>query len=292
MPARSRGLPWVLALGLLAAPARGQSVRVVISADTRPYREAWEGFREELGDASLAVAGTPGADEAPRAARVVVVFGAKAALQDYRGRAPVIEVMSPSTSFDPAQRGRLVRVGMAPAPEELMSRLKLLQPELKRLAIVWRSSFYGAEYLPLVQEAGARLGVAVESVEMANDEDIPLLLRSLAGRVDALWLPPDPLLISEDNFRSFRLFARANRVPLYAPMSGLVERGATASVGVSFRSIGREAARAARRTLDGRAPARLNFPGPVETTLSLSAAERTGLKIGDAARSAVERTLP
>ncbi|MBI3564914.1 MAG: hypothetical protein HY079_06950 [Elusimicrobia bacterium] len=257
-----------------SAPAAAQ-VSAVLSSDARPYQEAWEGFREAAGpDATRSFAGD---GPPPGGARVIVAFGAKAALRSYDGPARVIVAMAPSVAARRSGRADAVRVCMTPDPQALLARMKALQPGLKRLGVVWKSDFYGEEYLPLLRAAGQAAGVKIDSYPLAEEDAIPDQLRGLVGAVDSLWLPPDPLVINERNFLLFRDFALANRIPLYVPVDGLAERGATAAIGVSFRSIGRAAGVAAKKLLAGEEPGTLVFPSPVESALNLKAAAAAGL---------------
>ena len=285
----------VLAAAILdtPAPASDQSIRAVLSADTLPYQEAWNGFREELGDsAAMSVAGAPGADETFDSARVIVAFGNKAALEEYPGGGKLIIAMAPSVA--PRRRGRngASRVAMTPSPQALLASLRALQPGLKRLAVLWKSEFYGEQYLPLLREAGKAIGIEITSVEIGERGSIPDQLRSVYSRADALWLPPDPLVISESNFSLFRDFSLSNHVPLYVPVPSLAELGATASIGVSFRAIGRQAARAAKQAADGAEVPALTFPLPVETTLNRNSAAKVGLNVDAQTLKTMTQVIP
>ena len=290
---RARTALAALVAAILAVPAcAAPQVQAVLSADTRPYREAWEGFLAELGDAAaLDVVGVPDSDKSFESARVIVAFGSKAALQEYPPGRKLIITMAPSVSKRGRGRTDLVHVAMTPSPRALLASLRALQPGLKSLAVVWKSEFYGDQYVPLLREAGKAIGVEVNSVEVGDDADIPDLMRSLYGRADALWLPPDPLVISEANFILFKDFSLSNRVPLYVPIPSLAERGATASVGVSFGAIGRSAARVAKQALAGEAPS-LSFAEPAETVLNGASALKVGLKISPETLKSLSRVIP
>lgn len=286
---------YVLAVlaSVLAANASAQSIRVVLSADSRPYQEAWEGFQEELGSAAVMnVAGAAGNDPSAYTERVIVAFGSKAALQEYPRGVKLIMVMAPTVAGRRRGKGPVSHVSMTPSPKTLLSSLRALQPGLKRLAVVWKSEFYGAEYQSLLREAGKAIGIDIRSVEVGESGDIPDLLRSLYGRVDAVWMPPDPLVISESNFLMFRDFSLSNRVPLYVPIPSLAERGATASVGVSFRAVGRASARAALQDLSGGESPALTFTEPIETVLNGASAAKVGLAVDPETLKRLTRVIP
>lgn len=277
-------------LVLAATGARAARVHVLLSADSAPYREAWEGVREELGaDARMSVAGD---GAVPGAVRLLVAFGAKASIQEARARARLVISMAPSVAAARPEREPALRVCMTPAPAETLARIKAIQPGLRRLGFAWSSDFYGKHYLALLRGTASSLGVEIVAVDARDEDAVPAQLRALHGTVDALWLPPDPLLLSERSFLLFRDFSSANRVPLYAPMPGLAERGAVASIGVSFRSIGREAGRVAARALRDEAVPAVSFPSPAETVINRDAAAKAGLELDPAVLRSAARTLP
>jgi hypothetical protein len=278
---------------VLASNASAQSIRAVLSADSRPYQEAWEGFQEELGSAAVMnIAGAPGNDPSAYTESVIVAFGSKAALEEYPRGAKLIMVMAPAVGGRRRGKGPVPHVAMTPSPKILLASLRALQPGLKRLAVVWKSEFYGAEYQALLLEAGKALGIEIRSVEVGESENIPDQLRSLYARVDAVWMPPDPLVINESNFLMFRDFSLSNRVPLYVPVPSLAELGATASVAVSFRAVGRASAHAALQALSGGELPTLTFAEHAETVLNGASAAKVGLAIDAETQKTLSRVIP
>ena len=88
---------------------------------------------------------------------------------------------------------------------------------------------------------------------------------------DAVWLAPDPGTVTPENFGAVREFARARSLPFFAHAAGLVMDEVRGDLTVSFRECGREAARAARELLAGRAVAKTVYPPlAVETTAVLT----------------------
>jgi hypothetical protein len=81
-------------------------------------------------------------------------------------------------------------------------------------------------------------------------EELPALLRSLPPS-DALWLAPDPALVTPTTFAAACEYARSRGVPYFAPAPGLTERGATPGLAPDFLAAGLRAAAAARVALAG-----------------------------------------
>jgi len=188
----------------------------------------------------------------------------------------------------PKRESAVVRVSLTPAPEVLAARMKRLLPDLRRLRVLWTSEYEREEVEELSAAARAR-GFAVISERVDDPDDLPETVRGFSGRAEALWLMPDPALVNAQNFATLREYARAARIPFLAPTEGLAERGATATLAVSFRDVGRAAAEALKARLAGGAtPARVHSDRVV-VTVNAAAASEIGMSAG-AARG-VDRTI-
>ena len=123
-------------------------------------------------------------------------------------------------------------------------------------------------------------GVRVWSERVSGIEDLPDGLRTMLRQgVDAVWLPPDPVLINARSFSIFREFSRSNDVPLYVPASSLLDRGATASISCGIDEIGRMAAQLARAVQSGDVPSEVVYPERVLFRVNKDAAQNVGLEI-------------
>lgn len=266
----------------LAIAGRGdcQEVVAVLSSELAPYREAFAGFREAVGVPVGRFVLAEGSPQLPRLVRVVVAFGSKAASLPYPDRAAVVLCMAPaSPAEEGGGTGRRVRVHMLPEAGRVLAVLRQLQPGLRRLVTLSVLDADGSDAEQMRRVAGAQ-GIDVRHETLGDADLLPERLRRLAQEdLDALWLPPDPLLINARTFAMLKEFARANGVPLYAPTAGFVEAGATASIAPSFRDIGATAALAARDLLEERPVAVAVFPAHIETTVNRAAARRVGLRV-------------
>ena len=273
---------------VVAAPARAQDVVVVLGSDLAPYREAYEGFVTAFGEPVelLTLGGKP-----PKGARVVVAFGGKAALQRYPTGVTLVYGLAPGVRAErePGE-ARAVKIPMEPAPAALLGRLGALQPGLKRLAVLWASKGGEESVARLVQDGSAR-GVEVLSERLESADDLPAALRRLRGKADALWLPPDPLLINARNFDIIKRYAYDNDVPFYVPTEALAEKGAAAAVSVGYSDAGRAAAAAARAVLTGKPPTEDVFAG-ARVSVNRSAAAECGLVLPAVALKGVDKVYP
>ncbi|HRY28899.1 MAG TPA: ABC transporter substrate binding protein [Elusimicrobiota bacterium] len=252
---RKNGIGSALSLCLAAtlavsAAADEASVAAVVASNTGPYAAALEGFREGMGPGGVAVFDlSHGAPSLPSSAKVVVAFGGKAAMENYPEGTTLIYCLAPGTWIDPAQRkGQTVMVSMETSFQTIILELKEIQPNLKRLAVLWGSAHLsGLAKSRRVDESGVR----VLPVEVTSSDELPDVLRGLEGRVDAVWLMADPLLLNEQNVRMIKEFCWANKLPVYSSVKRFLDYGSVAAVYVDFGDIGRAAANAARRALAG-----------------------------------------
>lgn len=266
---------------LLPVPAAAEerAVAAVLSAGKGAYLEAYSAFREAYGaDVAYTDLSAGARPDLSGGVKVVAAFGGKAASHPYPPGLPVVYSMAPGIRLGaPGRQRASVKISLLPRPEAVLTRLKAMQPELKRLTVFCIAED-AAEYAALLEAEGARADIRVETVRMTVADELPRLLRLSLDRSDAFWLPADPLLVTPETLRIFAEFSRANGVPFYASNKSLAREGAVAAVGAGYREIGAAAAAAVKDFEAGRTPPALVFPESVELTLNASAARRFGIK--------------
>ena len=284
---------WVLlAFFGFGTESAAQEVVAVLSAELAPYQEAYAGFEEAFGSPATRVCLHHEALEIGPDTRVIVTFGGRAALAAYPEGIPVVYCLAPGARLARDEdRGGSIRVAMLPRAGFVVSRLREIQPDLKRLGVLWMSEAM-ADFTSQLGQAASAFGVQVLIGRLGSEAELPDRLRGLlSDEADALWLAPDPVLINATTFALLKEFCRSSDIPFYVPTSGLVEKGAVASVSSSFREIGRTAGAAAREVLEGRIGEKVRYPGAVETTLNLEAAEESGLEIPAEVIKRAERVI-
>ena len=268
-----------------AGTARAADILAVLSSDSGHYRQAYEWFQAAWGSSVPVVLlgeGVPaGAHDA------VVAFGSRAAL--YEGPLHPLLVTCLAPGAHPQLLGEQLRIDLLPDPARLAAGLNKLLPRMTALRVLWSSEYEREDVEELTAAAQAR-GIVVLSERIDDPEDLPARVRAFSGRADALWLMPDPALVNAQNFKTLREYSKAARVPFLAPTEGLAEKGATATLAVSFADIGRSAAAALKARLRGeRMPAHVHPDGLV-VTVNAAAAREIGMAL--TAANGVDRTLP
>ena len=281
-----------LLLATCPSPLQAQEVVAVTSSRLAPYMDAHEGFVDSLGMPSDAIHMEESPVDIPRETKVVVTFGTRAAMASYTEQVVSLHCMAPGVQIESGSRpGRVARVHLMSPPAKILETLRLLQPGLQRLGIL--------QVLPPPERftdemlsAAERYQVELFVEQMDSAETLAESLRALMRHnIDALWLPPDPLLINPHSISVIREFSWSNDVPFYAPTGGLAESGASAAVAPSFRQIGCVAALEVRRILGGAEVQYDIFPEQAEITVNPASAERAGLLLAPAALAAADRII-
>lgn len=261
-----------------AAPlSPAQEVIAVISPPPGPYEAAHRAFVAEMGRDVPAVR-LPGRLRAARA-RVVVAFGGQAAVQSIPETSTLIVCLAPGLAKRLSRSGGLAHIAMRPAPDRLLSELRRVQPGLRRLAVL-SDGLDSKAYISGLERAGSGLGIRIIAPRASGRDGVPGALRSLlAEKADAVWLAPDPGLVTPENFQTIAQFSWDNDIPFYAPTRGLAAAGAAGAVSVGPEEAGRTAAELARRALAGEALPELVYPTRTGIVVSLASARKAGLAL-------------
>lgn len=243
------------ALLFLPRPAAGGEVVAVLSSDSGHYLEAYAAFKEAFpGEADMLDASVRDF-KLPEDVRYAAAFGARATALKYPPGTHIVYALAPVVSGNPHWH----QIPLAPPPGDALAAYKGLQPGLARLAVLW-SAYPGEDYLDELRAAGGKAGVEVISVRLKSPDSLPERLRRLMGQVDAFWLMPDPVLITQDSLMLLASFSCSNSIPFYAPTNALVLAGATATFSHDFRDAGEAAAAAVAALKAGK-----KLPGRIYT---------------------------
>lgn len=290
---RDRFVAFCLCAVVLTAPGPGwaQDVLAVISAELEPYQEALSGFKTAFADPLHETVLSKQKLRVSRQIRAVVSFGGKAAQLDYPDDVVLVYLVAPGTRIQRrSPPGTTIQIPMLPHPRASLARLRRLQPDLRRLLVFWATDTLEPYVRELEREAA---GVRIEIIarRLTDAEEIPDQVRSHFGKIDAVWLLPDPLLVTPASFAVLKDFSWANRVPFIAPTPGLVEKGATAAVVSSYHEMGKTAATALKQSLAGDNSSDTIYPDKVELTVNLKAAARVGIAITAETLKSIDRAI-
>jgi putative ABC transport system substrate-binding protein len=252
--ARLRAALLSSALGLgLAATAGAADVAIVKSSDAPGWRAAVDAIRR-------VAAGHTFTEHDLRNDRAT----AEAVLAGLKGRPVIVVAMGPLA----AQLARTAlpdtplvfcmvqepqKLGLLPAPgvtgvalaipvKNQIAAFRMVNPRGVRIGVIFSPENTGRLVEDAVKAAPI-LRVVMSPKPVASEREIPAALRELlAGdTVDALWIPPDPLLLGDESRRYLLAETLKAGKPVYTFSASLVAEGALASNGPDLVSIGEQA---------------------------------------------------
>jgi putative ABC transport system substrate-binding protein len=143
------------------------------------------------------------------------------------------------------------KIALAPGPnttgvaftipvKNQLAAFRMVNPRGVRVGVLYTEANVG-RLIEEAQKAAGLVRLALISKPVTSERDVPQALRSLltgAEAADAIWIPPDPVLLGEESQRHILGEALKAGKPVYSFTSSLVEKGALVSNGPDLGSIG------------------------------------------------------
>lgn len=132
--------------------------------------------------------------------------------------------------------------------------IKEIQPDCEKIAILYTSSEANSKVQAKQAEAAAKeLGMEVVVQTSSSSNDIPQVISSVAGDVDAIYLPADNAFASA--MATVNSKAVEYQVPVYAGVEAMIEEGAIATTAIDYYELGKQTAAQAVRIIEGESAA-------------------------------------
>jgi putative tryptophan/tyrosine transport system substrate-binding protein len=256
-----------LVLFLYALPLVAAEVAILKSTDAPGWRPTLDALRKAIpthtfneydlkGDRAEAERVLGGLKGRPT---ILVAMGPLAAqtAKDVLPDAPLVYCMiqdATRLALPPTTSG----VSFTTPVKNQLAAFRLVYPRGVRIGVIYGEEASGK----LVQEALKAAGVvrlAVVPRPVGSDKDVPQALRSLLkgeDAVDALWIPPDPMLLGDDTRRFLLAETLKAGKPVFSFSPALVNEGALVSNGPDLSSVGEQAGDLVNRLAAGDRTAR------------------------------------
>lgn len=177
-----------------------------------------------------------------------------------QARAKTLPASAVYLEADPIRNVALIRALLPQA-----RRIGLLVPEVE------------PAWLPAVREEASRFGFEFTEVRAGADLDVVRALRAHLGRLEAVLLPPDPVLINEWSLKPLLLMTVRQGVPVVGGLSAkYVDAGVLAAVVADENAALEQVKRAADELARGRPPAP-SYPAAVRVAVNPTVARTLGL---------------
>lgn len=167
----------------------------------------------------------------------------------------------------------------------IKSQLELLQelvPGATRVGVIYNAgevnSVVQAE---IAQDVAEELGLTLVEATATNSGEVMQAAQSLVGRVDALYVWTDNLVVSA--IESVIAIAEQAKLPLIVGEEDSVRSGGLATIGIDYYVLGQQTADMAHRVLQGANPAEtsVEYLDDVNMVINTGAAARMGVELSD-----------
>mgnify|MGYP002631645153 CR=1 FL=1 len=202
---------------------------------------------------------------------VVVALGPKAAwsVREALPDTPLVYVMV----SDPARYGiegpLVTGVSENVPPDALMAQVHLFAPEVQRIGMVLHSDNQDARVAESIA-AAERAGFELKVLRVTRERDVKGALLRLRDTVDAVWMVPDAVVVTPENFRFLREESRRIGMPVIASSEVLVQAGALMCVAPDYAVVGEQAAQLTLSILGGTSPSELPVLHPTAVRVVLN----------------------
>lgn len=240
---------------LLPSLAQAYDVLVLQSRRDPSYDEALKGFRAERSGSQRVVVMSDYAEvdvvrivreERPR---LILAIG-DVALREARKiqQTPVLALMTLAITPQAPSQPNITGISMFSAPQDYLAAFQAMKT--RRIGLVINPVKNGW-YLRQARQAAQEMGLELVVREVTSSRDSISQLHTLSGKVDALWMLPDPTVITRDTTESYFRFAQEQSLPLVSFASAYLTMGAAAVVDIDRYQTGRQAGMMAQRLLSG-----------------------------------------
>jgi putative ABC transport system substrate-binding protein len=180
-----------------------------------------------------------------------------------------------------------------PARNQLVA-FRAVNPRARRIGVIYSSPGLGRQ-IDDARKAGSALGLELVVRQVGSLQLVPQAVRDLLGGaspVDALWVPPDPLLLEDETRRFVMQTAVQAGKPVYSSSASMVKEGALVSNSPELASIGQSAGDLVNRIVRGEKPGRLAVVVPrSEVVINKRIADQLRLAIPAEALKAAQRVF-
>lgn len=138
--------------------------------------------------------------------------------------------------------------------------IKDVLPDAKKIAILYTSSEVNSEIQAEEAKAAAEeMGMEVIIQTSSSSNDIPQVISSVVGVVDAIYLPADNAFASA--MATVNQKAVEGQVPVFCGVEAMIAEGGIATTAINYYNLGKQTADMAVRCIGGEAASEI----PVET---------------------------
>jgi putative ABC transport system substrate-binding protein len=280
----------LISLILLSLPVVSADVAIVKTAGVVAFDEARNGFTsiclETSKDFSLSE-DLSNKDEVLNSIRsgkfnVIFAIGTQAAglIQQNIPTIPLVFALVTDYEKRGFKKEYATGVALTVPIREQFGVLKSLNRRIKRIGVIYTKDVNDS-LIATARLTAANADLEIIASPINSNLDLQKAMAHLIGRIDALWIPPDPSLNSEEVIKYIGSKSLENKLPCIGPSDRYVRSGAIFSYSVDTMETGRVAGEMANKILKGTPTSKVpvqEFQKP-KIIINLKAAALLGLTI-------------
>ncbi len=201
---------------------------------------------------------------------------AKQALKDV----PIVFCLVPDSSLKSLKADNITGISMQLPIKTQLKVLKLMAQNVQSVGVIYNKQHTG-RIIEESRQVAAAIGLQLVAEEIDSRNQVAEALARMRGKVDALWVVPDNLILNQSAHASLVDFAVRMKIPLFSLTSKFVKVGALVSLSPDYTLIGKQAATIAKRILKDRVSPTLipvTPPEGMEIALNLDTAKKIGVE--------------
>ncbi len=253
----------IIASFQVSGASPSSDVVLLLSDSDKDIQSVSQAFQAEFGK-DVSVINLEGSDikqkeegekleaEPPELAVVVGDLAAQAA-KWYLGDVPVVYCNSFRAAKLSLTEMKAAGVYYEPDPADQLDSIREVFPDVKKVGLLYAPEFSLVKEGQIKSKARAR-NIDIQISTCDDVKELPARLKTLMPQVDIVWVLTDPQVLSKHSNRFIVMQSISMQVPVFCGEESLGLGGATAALVPSPESVGKTAAREAKKVLKGRTP--------------------------------------
>jgi putative tryptophan/tyrosine transport system substrate-binding protein len=280
---------------LMAIPLSAQSIAVIKSRDQEVYNQVLDSFlknspnisADQIVEHNLKGEEKAWKDIAKKLASdkvtLILALGPLAAQMANEASLdiPIIFCMVSNPSRYGLAGENLAGISMDVSGETQFALYKTVVPNLKTIGVIYDPE-KSETLITEASQAAENLGLELVKVPVSSSKKVPKALRSMLGKIDALWMVPDDTVLTTQSFRFFLVTSFEKKLPFLAISDIFVKVGALATIAPDPNEMGQQLGQLVAKIQSGQLDlTKTNILPPTETNLviNVKTAEKIGLTI-------------
>lgn len=165
--------------------------------------------------------------------------------------------------------------------------LKQLVPQAKKVGIIYNAGEVNSQVqVKIAKGVAAQMGLQVLEATVASTADVQQATQSLVGKVDAIYVPTDNMVVSAAP--TVLQVTNQAKIPVISGESSVVNAGALATIGINYENLGKQTGDMALKILNGAKPQDMAIESQknFDTVINKTSANLLGIKIPDSLKDA------